>query len=318
MFKDRALFYRAKRKPLFRNMLYVLSAIAPAAIVATSTPAYSFEGREKVSSGKTQVLARIGKREITSNELRVEMARLGMTQPDLQAEQFALQSIINRHLLVQAAMKSNVHRKPDAALRVKAAQDQTLADYYLATASQPPEPTLSEIEDYITANAGLFADRKLYDFSVVTMPTVDFSEEEMAPLFSETKDFAALIAVLKEKQLSFNLKPLSQASSSFPTQIRKQLLQYDVGDNIIIKSDSDTQIMKIVSLKAAPLKSEKWPAIARRIVMEENAVTKAKSLVDNLKLGNRVTYYRTDLVPVITENPDTPSPHGANSSSSGK
>jgi len=278
-----------------------LAAILIGSVLLIAMPlsgnAVAFEKREKVSSGKTQVVARIGKREVTNSELRIELARLGMVNPDLQAEQFALQSIINRQLLVNAARSANIHRKPEAAMRIKAAQDQSLADFYLATASQPPEPTLSEIEDYIANNPGLFAGRKHYEFSVFSLATEKFNVDAMTPLFSETNDFSDLEEVLRAQKIEYVIKPLSQASSTFPTQIRQQLLKYQVGDNIVIKSDENSQIMKIISERAETVERSQWPVIARRILIEEGAVARAHALVDNLKVGTSVTYFRPELIP---------------------
>jgi len=260
--------------------------------------AVAADERKKIRSGETQVIAKIGKREVTISELRVEMARLGLSEMSVQTEQFALQSIINRHLLIHAARKAGMHRKPEAALRVKAAQEQALADFYLGAASQPPEPTLAEVEDYITQNPGLFAHRKRFTFSVLTLATRDFNADLMTPLFSETDSFADLEESLKKNNMAYVVKPLVQVSSSFPTEIRQQLGRYTVNDNIVIKSEEETQIMKIIQAVSEPVPADQWATIARRIVIEESAVRRARSLVDSLKVGKSVVYYREGLAPI--------------------
>lgn len=273
--------------------------------VSISHNVMAMDDRQKVDSGETQVVAKIGKREITVSELRVEMARLGLGDGTRQTEQFALQSIVNRHFLVNAARKADFHRKADATLRMKAAQEQALADFYLGTASQPPEPTLAEVEDYIAANPGLFARRTEYTFSVLALATSEFDVESMTPLFSETDDFKVLEDRLTRENIPFTVKPLVQVSSSFPTEIRQQLGRYTISDNIVLKSNDEAQIMKIVKARPNPVATDQWHAISRRIVMEENAVRRAKSLVDSLKLGNSVVYFREDLAPVKVKSPDS-------------
>lgn len=282
----------------------IFAAIATAslafALSSLSASAITIDGdeRAKVGSGKTQVLAKIGKREITVNELRIELMRLGIREGTIETERFALQSIINRHLLVEAAKDANFNRKPDAALQMKAASDQALADYFLVSASQAAEPTLSEIEDYISENPGLFAKRTRYEFQVLSVPSGDFDVEAMTPLFSETPNFDALKAAFDKTSTPYAEKPLVQASSSFAREIRQQLATYSINDNIVIKTDDETQIMKIRSEKPSPLPSAEWRAIARRLVMEQNSVNRARSLLDSLKLGNSVVFYRSDLAPV--------------------
>jgi len=257
--------------------------------------------RPNVASGETQVLAKIGKREITVSELRVELQRLGYNQVTPEGQRFAMQNIINRHLLVEKARKAGSHRKPEIALRMRAAQEQALADFYLGSASHPPEPTLAEIEDYILAHPGLFANRRLYDFVVITLDTEIFNEKLMTSMFSETKDFSAFENFLTENKMNYNKSLLSQPSSSFPREIRDQLAQYAPSDNIVIKGGNETQIMKILTAKVEPIASEQWSGIARRLVMEEHAVRRARSLMDSLKVGQSIIYYQKDLAPVAAK-----------------
>ena len=296
---------------LFRVRMIVLCAAIFSNIIPFTIAHASSDQRAKVASGETQVLARIGKREITVSELRTEMIRLGITEVTVQTEKFAMQSILNRHLLVNAATDAGFHRKPDAVMRVKAARDQALADFFLATASQPPEPTLAEVEDYIANNPGLFAQRKQYTFEVLSLPTSQFDADAMTALFSETADFSDFSAALKAQNIDHSIKPLVQASSSFPSEIRKQLSKYTINDNIVIKADRETQIMKILKAESDLAPSAQWPAIARRIVKEENAVRRARALVDSLKLGNSVIYYREELAPGSTANQENQKPQKA-------
>lgn len=278
---------------------FLFAAMAP-------SPAFAQDARPTTRSGKTQVLAKIDKREITVNELRIEMRRLGVTEPSIELQRLAMQSIINRHLLVEAAKKANFHRKPDAVLQMRAASNQALADLFLGSATQAAEPTLDEIEDYITDNPGLFVDRTRYEFLVLSLPSTGLDIDRHTPLFSETADFAALKAVLDQEQTAYAEKPLVQASSSFAREIRDQLSVYGINDNIVIKAKDETQIMKIRAAERAPLPSDEWRPIARRLVMEQNALNRARSLLDSLKLGNSVTYFRADLAPPAPSTPTSP------------
>ena len=115
------------------------------------------------------------------------------------SERVALDSIIARTLLAKAAREAELHRRPEAIAQMHAAQDQALADLYLMVASQPAEPSRQEIEDYITGNPTLFAKRRTYEFSVLTLPTKNFDEETMTPLFDEDATFERLEIALREK-----------------------------------------------------------------------------------------------------------------------
>ena len=88
--------------PLFAAFICAASAVHAAAPAEKKT----------VASGKTQVVASVGGREITLSELRIEMNRIGASLNDPNGERIALQSLINRTVLAKAARDSNLHRKP--------------------------------------------------------------------------------------------------------------------------------------------------------------------------------------------------------------
>ena len=260
--------------------------------------ANTYDARNLIASGQTQVIAKIGKREFTISELRIELSRLGITEVTPEAERLALQGLINRHLLASQARSKNIHRQPEAIMRVEAAKNQALADYYLRAASHPPEPTLQELDDYIAAHPGLFTDRTEYDFSVVTLKSDLFRVEEMTALFSETADFSALERLMETEEIAFEKSNLTQPSSQFPRDIRTQLRTYGINDNIVLQDGKITQILKIIGIRPAPLPKTQWLAIARRLFLEEAAIKRAQGLMDGLKAGHRISYFRKSLAPI--------------------
>ncbi len=252
---------------------------------------------ETAASGRTQVVAKSGGREVTLSELRVEMARLGLSSSDPAAERLALDSIIERSLLAQAARAADLHRRPEAVLRMKSAEEQALADLYLATASQPPEPTPEEIEDFIAANPSLFAERRIYDFQILSLPTLAFDEKALAPLFDEERDFATLSGALRAKGVQHALTGATQPSTAFPKPVREQLARYSVSDNIVIKGDAQTQIMKIMRAERETSPTSEWRPFARRMLVDEAAASRARELVARLKGKAEIAYYRLGAAP---------------------
>jgi len=250
-----------------------------------------------VQSGKTQVVAKAGGREITLTELNVEMSRLRLSPNDAASENIALESIINRTLLSGEARKSEIHRRPEALVQMKAAQDQVLADLYLGITSQPAEPTLQDVEDYITQNPTLFSRRRKYTFSVMTLPTEAFDEKALTPLFDETKDFKKLESFLRAEKVEFALSSVAQPSSAFPEPIRKQLGKYGVSDNIVLQGDVQTQIMKIVRAQPSPFPAEDWSPLARNLLLEQKSLSRAEKLVKRLRDKASIAYYRESAKP---------------------
>ena len=283
-----------------RMRLTVLVSIL-ATLCAAPVGAAPAADNKTAASGATQVVAKAGGREITLSELRLEMARLGLPLTDPAAERLALDSLVNRTLLAGAARKQNLHRKPETMARMYAAQDQALADYYLALASQPAEPTREEIDEFIAANPSLFGARRIYDFLVLTLETKNFNEEALTPLFDREADFSRLAGVLEKAGARFAVATATQSGAALPAPIREQLSKYGARDNIVIRGDQDTQIMKIVAIRDDKSAAADWPTLARRLLLEQAAAQRAQSLITRLKTDSDVAYYRSTAAPVPAE-----------------
>jgi EpsD family peptidyl-prolyl cis-trans isomerase len=275
------------------RLAIVIPFLAAAAVLAADANAE----KKTVASGKTQVVAKAEGKEITLTELRIEMARLGLSPADQNAERIALESLLNRVLLAGAARAAELHRKPETMARMYAAQDQALADYYLALTSQPPEPTREEVDDFIRSNPSLFAERKVYDFSVLTLETKNFNEKALTPLFDREPDFARLAAVLDKAGARYAIAGATQSGAVFPAPIREQLAKYAPRDNIVITGDRETQIMKIVRTRKEASDPAEWPPVARRLLLDDATARRAEELMARLKKDASVAYYRPSAAP---------------------
>lgn len=277
--------------------IILISAICATASASFVSPVFA-AGTKTAASGETQIVARLDGREITISDIRSELARLGRSPNDLSAERMALDSVINRNLLAAAARAAKIHRQPEALRRMAVAREQALADLFVATASQPPEPTLTEIEDFVTQNTALFAERRIYTFSVLTMPTEAFDSDRLTPLFDASDDFSSLAQLLTKSNVQFAQAPLVQPANAFPEAIRNQLAQYDVRDNIVIQGDVETQIMKIGAVTPAPIPTNDALAVARKILLQQSAQSRAEALLVSLKKKASLSYFRATAAPL--------------------
>lgn len=274
-----------------------LALIFAAALICSNAVAAPPGERKLAAGGKTQVVAKVGGRELTLTELRLEMARLGLAPADPESERLALESLLNRTLLAKAARDADLHRKPETMARMYAAQDQALADHYLALASQPPEPSREEIDDFIRMNPSLFARRKIYEFVILTMETKNFNEKSLTPLFDREPDFSRLRNILDKAGARHTIANAMQSGAAFPAPIREQLAKYAPRDNIVIKGEDETQIMKIAAVRDDPSDAAEWPPLARRMLLEQAGAKRAEDLIARLKKDTNVAYYRTSASP---------------------
>lgn len=277
----------------------LLTIGAGAATLAALGSADAFD-RSRAASGKTQVVARVDDEEITIADLRGEITRMGVSPNDPSAERVALDRIITRRLLADAARAARLDRQPEVLRQMAAAEEQALADIYLATTSRPAEPTRNQIEDYVLKNPLIFKDRRIYTFSVLTIATRNFDEPRHSPLFNDTADFSALKEQLDIERVDYLITASVQPSETFPEAVRAQLAAYDVNDNIVIRGTTQTQIMKITEIERAPRSGAAAQSAAREAILQGRTAARAEALIDRLKADSSLSYYRRSAAPEAT------------------
>ena len=122
--------------------------------------------------------------------------------------------------------------------------------------------------------------------------------KSLTPLFDESKDFDALAAALDRRKVEYSVVPLAQPSNAFPEAVRKQLAQYGVNDNIVIKSDIETQIMKIDAIASAPVEASQALTTARRILLQRATQKRAENILAGLKKKTSLSYFRASAAPL--------------------
>ncbi len=121
-----------------------------------------------------QVAATVNGQEITVNELNAELAgtRAANPQQQHQLQVAALQSIVNRVLLAQAAERAGVNDSPNAAIAKRRAEQ--MAEIGLLEQqirSQVPQVSREEADQFVNENPGMFAQRKIFLVEQITVPS---------------------------------------------------------------------------------------------------------------------------------------------------
>jgi EpsD family peptidyl-prolyl cis-trans isomerase len=111
-----------------------------------------------------QVVATVGSHEITTRELQSELAGITIG-PKMQkaAQQAALQVIIRRTILADAAANQGLDKDPDYVVRRARADQLTLIQALEAKlARDVPEPTADEASQYVADHPDLFGQRPIF------------------------------------------------------------------------------------------------------------------------------------------------------------
>ena len=121
-------------------------------------------GKRHGDEKSSQSLVSVNGDEVTVHQVNSELQRLNI-QPAQQeaAGRRIVQGLVDRQILVQAALKENLDRKPMVMQAIENAKAQILAEVYLQSRfSSLVKPTSAEITDYRAQHSALFANRKIY------------------------------------------------------------------------------------------------------------------------------------------------------------
>lgn len=149
-----------------------------------------------------QVVATVDGKEITSLELRAEMGNFGSRDPKVMkaAQQQALQRIILRRLLSDAAKKEKLDKGLDYTLQVKRGEETLLAQLYeRKLATQVNQPTKQDAEAFVSSHPAMFGERKVLFVDQVIAQQNKISPDRFRPL----KTLAEVKALLDSESVPY-------------------------------------------------------------------------------------------------------------------
>ncbi|NWG46209.1 MAG: peptidyl-prolyl cis-trans isomerase, EpsD family [Alphaproteobacteria bacterium] len=239
-----------------------------------------------------QVVARVDGEEITIHQVNSELQRSGLLgSADEAARDAALQAIVRRKLLANAAMAERLDRNPLVVHNLEAARDAVMGEaYMMQELAVVTEPSLTEIDDFIARNPLLFTDRRSYVVRVIEMPSEAYTDE-FVPLFDETPDFTAFKRELLGAGVAFDEARSIRLSSDFPEAVRERLAQLGVNDNLVLRTRSATQILKVEAITPMPLSTEQARVAARSILLQDRLRRTAGTLDQALAAKAEIAYY---------------------------
>ena len=219
-----------------------------------------------------QVAARVGKDEITVQEVQAELN--GFNAPDAKtrklAEQKALQNIIQRKLLAQAAIKAGVDKAPDLAIQKARMEDMLLVQTWRNNLVKAvPDPSPEQVRDFIAQHPELFADHKVYAVDQLRLPLVNDPK-----LFAELKPLNSLDdigRVLQAHGIQFQTAKGAIDTLSLDPQVAAQISKLPPGEVFVLPSGNALIANKVTDTKVVPVPNDVATKLASRYIKATQA-----------------------------------------------
>jgi peptidyl-prolyl cis-trans isomerase C len=263
------------------------------------------------SKQHSQVVARVNDQDVTMLQLNQALQSTGAESATPEAVHAALDSLIDEELLVQQAMKVQLHRDPTIVQELDQARRRLLAQAYAQRMLYPKIPiSLTEEEKYYRDNPALFENRKLYRLTAFTVQNSDLNDRLNADL-DAARSVDEVRDVLEKHEVKFETQQLNSAAEELPLDKLDQFAKAKVGDLLIGgQRDGKTLLMSLVAVEARPITFEHAkPLIEQYLTTVRNAQA-TEAYLKRAKESAKISYSArfSESAPRSALQPDTKAP----------
>lgn len=201
-----------------------------------------------------QVLVRVNGEEITELQVNDELMRADVRADQQEAAtKQLLESLIDRQLLADEAMRNNIHRTPEVMQAIERAKAQIIGQAYLKSIeAKIAKPSMAEIDDYFHKHPEYFTQRKQYGMQKIVIATKDFSNELKLGI-GAVKSLDEVAAWLDRHHVRYTRGLLSVSTAELPEPMVKKLKDMQKNQLFSVNEGENSLLIAIVDVKDSPV-----------------------------------------------------------------
>ena len=249
-------------------------------------------GQEKAPGG--QAIARVNHTELTVHQLNAELAqRLGAQPGSDSAERMrakAADALVDRTLLVQAAVEEELDNDPAVAQAVARGREEVLAAAYLQrTLDLVSQPTEAQVRQYYDAHPELYAQRKVYQLTQVIAPgEVDLAEVESAAEAAEVPQQMA--QWFTGKNIDAQTRTTLLPTEHVPPAMREKLDTIAPGQAVLVRTDGQVVLNYLIEAREAPVGFDRARPAIEKGLADTARRTRIREEIDRLRARSQVVW----------------------------
>lgn len=259
------------------------------AILGLAVGALVLTGCEKSAEG--QVAAVVNNEEITLQEINAALNETNIPEgADKKIlQQKALQQIIERRLLAQAAKESGIDQDPAYLIRQRQLSEALLVQMYADKAGTTIKvPDQAAIDRYTEANPFAFANRTIYAVDQILFPAPanlnDLKQLEKANTLEEVG------AILTQMDVKYNRKTAQMDSLQVPPAMMAQIISLDPGEPFVIPTSGTVTANVIKAQQKVPYNADQAGPAAVKAIRNEEMAKIMKQRLAEAKTKAEITY----------------------------
>ena len=205
-----------------------------------------------------QSLVSINGSDITILQLNGELRGLELSaaaDPE-EIKKQALESLIDRQLLVDQALREKIDRDPEVMQQLERSRAQVLSQAYLRKrVSASVAPTQAAIDEYYLKHPELFAKRKLFEMRQISLAATDF-KDDVKTFVENAKSFEEVVAWLEARGVTHTTGRTSKTTADLPPQLVANLDSLATGKPFILRDPSQVIVAQLNFIKDMPVRRE--------------------------------------------------------------
>lgn len=204
-----------------------------------------------------QVVATIGKEEVTAIDLRNEMGNFKAPNAEVRkaAERAALDTIINRKLLAAAAKEQEIDKTPEYAQQKAKMEELVLVRTWQdKLVKSVPPPSRDEVNNFVSAHPDLYAQRKVFgvDQIVFARPQNTAMLGELRPF----KTFAEITQWLQSKGIAYRSNTEQLDAFVVPPELVEQVTKMPPGELFVLPAGNLISVNQIRETRVQPVSAD--------------------------------------------------------------
>jgi len=219
-----------------------------------------------------QVAAKVGKDEITVQEIQAELNGFNPSDPKArkQAEQQALQNIVQRKLLARAAEDAKVDRSPEFAVQKARMEEALLVQAWQNSLVQAvPEPSPEQVRQFIAQNPSLYANRRIFAVDQVRMS--GFKDQKILDELKPLNTIEAIVGVLQAHGIQFQTGKGTLDTLTLDPKFVAQIDKLPPGEVFVVPVNNMFVANKIIESKPAPMSDDAAAKHAAQAIKAQQA-----------------------------------------------
>lgn len=266
--------------------------------------ALTLSGCDREATG--QVAAVVNGEEITLQEINGELQGANLPEgADREAAQrAALQRVVDRRVLAQAAREEGLDESPEYLLRKRQLDDALLLQLLTQNVEQTTGlPEQAEIDKFIADNPALFADRQIY-----TLDRIQFAapmDMQKLAVLEDDMSMSAVVASLENLGIDFQRGQSEMDSAQVGQERLDRIKALPDGEPFVVVENGIVYVAVVTGSRPAPIAGDQRRPIAVAALRREKLREALQSRLKAEKASAEISYQEGFGPPV--EDPAEPS-----------